>query len=112
MLYVVFPGPLDVSMNQETINLRFWGFPVVKSAYKTFLGELKFSIFFEKKISIFEIFFSENRKKKIQKNRKLSWAKKVLYTDWTIGRYPKHKFLVFWLIFLYKSREKYCMSGI
>ena len=46
---------------------------MAKSAFKNFLGQLKFSIFWEKKISIFEIFFLPKIEEKIsQKIEKLS----------------------------------------
>ena len=49
IVYVVLRISLGSPISQETRNLGFGGVPVVKSAYKTFFGQLKFSVFFLKK---------------------------------------------------------------
>ena len=68
--FFCFSGP----MSQKARNLRFGGLLVVQSAYKTFLTQLKFSIFFEKKISIFWKFFFKNRNFFFPKNRNFELA--------------------------------------
>ena len=53
--------------------------PVVQSAYETFLGQLKISIFWEKKISIFEKKNFQKSKFFFQKKSKIWIGPKIFY---------------------------------
>ena len=85
-------------------KLRFRGLPGAQLAYKNFLTQLKFSIFFWKKFFNFlKIFFSKIEIFFSQKIENLSWPKKFLKADLAIGRPPNRKILIFWLYWLLRD---------
>ena len=67
-------------------NSWFGCLPVAKSTYKKILAQLKFSIFFEKKNSIFEIYFFKNRFFFFSKRRKFELGQK-----WFTGQFGHRK---------------------